>query len=211
MAVSDGDYRIRMAAIGAPGSNNDPDVFSSTQFGKKLLDHPHELPLPSDITLPSTNVRSPCVFVSDDAFRLTKHLLKPFSGRNLTHEEEIFNYRLSRARRIVENCFGILTTRWRVLSHEIEASPKIAAMITTACICLHNWLLSKSSNFYINEVGHTSDEESVVDPLIPLEPPSRPFGRTSDEAKRVRENLKNYFNGVGKVPWQDARVASRNY
>ena len=38
------------------------------------------------------------VRVGDDAFPLRTNLLKPFSRRNLTIEEKIFNYRLSRAR-----------------------------------------------------------------------------------------------------------------
>lgn len=96
MAISDANYRFRVAAIGAPGANNDAGVFASTVFGRKLLDAPHELPLPADKMLPNTQIRSPCVFVGDDAFRLMKHLMKQYTGRDLSHDEEIFNYRLSR-------------------------------------------------------------------------------------------------------------------
>lgn len=56
------------------------------------------------------------VFLGDEAFALNENLMKPFSG---THRkgsaERIFNYRLSRARRVVENVFGICSAVFRVL------------------------------------------------------------------------------------------------
>ena len=49
------------------------------------------------------------VFIADDAMK--SYLLKPFSGRKLEPASRKFNYRSSRARRIVENLFGILANR----------------------------------------------------------------------------------------------------
>jgi hypothetical protein len=44
-------------------------------------------------------------------------LMKAYKNYNspLTQEESIFNYRLSWARRIIENVFGILVSRFRFL------------------------------------------------------------------------------------------------
>lgn len=48
------------------------------------------------------------VFIGDEAFALRTDFLKPYNQKELDYEKRIFNYHLSRARRIIENAFGIL-------------------------------------------------------------------------------------------------------
>ena len=55
------------------------------------------------------------------------------------------NYRLSRARRAVENAFGILVSRFRVSEKPIPLSLKTTEqMVKTAC-AMHNWLQKSAS------------------------------------------------------------------
>ena len=63
------------------------------------------------------------VVVGDDGFPLKKYLMKPYPHQGLSREKRILNYRLSRARRIVENAFGILANRFCVFMTTIHLSP----------------------------------------------------------------------------------------
>ena len=54
----------------------------------------------------------PYVFVGDDAFGLKRHMMKPYPFSHLCESKLVFNYRLSRARRVIENTFGICASRY---------------------------------------------------------------------------------------------------
>jgi hypothetical protein len=61
--------------------------------------------LPEEKSLPGDDVPVPYYIVgdNDNAFVINKRLMNPFAIRNMEHHERIFNYRLSRARRVVQN------------------------------------------------------------------------------------------------------------
>lgn len=66
-------------------------------------------------------------------------------------KKRIFNYRLSRARRVIENAFGILTSRWRIYRKSIIASLQTVDGIVKATVCLHNWLKKGENNVRYSE------------------------------------------------------------
>jgi len=89
-------------------------VFRDSDLSR-LLDSPvNLLNIPPNKPLPKMTEPMPYVILADAAFPLRNNILI-FPLRNLTRSERIFNYRLSRGRRVVENAFGILANRFRVL------------------------------------------------------------------------------------------------
>ena len=137
--------------------------------------------------------------------------MKPFPHRNLNNEERIFNYRLSRARRVVENAFGILANRFRVfLSTVCLPAEKVENIVLSAC-CLHNFLLmrhpipeemvDREDDSHHMVPGNWREEKSCFQDI----PPTQSKNYTTS-AKRQRDILKLYFNHICKVPWQDEMI-----
>nr|XP_054591353.1 uncharacterized protein LOC129155158 [Nothobranchius furzeri] len=211
MAVCDARYRFTLVDIGAFGRDSDAGVFSRSAFGSQLIKGELHLPPPSP--LPGAVVRSPPVFVADEAFPLKVNLMRPYSGTNLTAEQHIYNYRHSRARRVIENAFGILAARWRVFGKAMECSVDTAELITKGCVALHNFLcgtdqLQAETARYISRV----DEGDVLGEwrqVVETDTNLLDTGRlTSERATRhgteVRNSLMNYFQTeAGRVSFQD--------
>ena len=56
---------------------------------------------------------------------------------------DVVNYRLTRARQVVEIAFGILANRFRVLINHVYCVPSNARLIVEAVVILHNYLLNQ--------------------------------------------------------------------
>jgi hypothetical protein len=82
--------------------------------------------------------------------------MKPYSKINLTLKQKIFNYRLSRSRRVSENAFGILAQRFRIFGKPIELKVSIIDLVISSARCLHNWL--RTSSNYIS-MGYVDYED----------------------------------------------------
>ena len=110
--------------------------------------------------------------------------MKPFPSRCLTRPERIFNYRLSRARRTVENAFGILANRFRVFHIAICLQPDNAESAAIAACILYNIIRNrKLANAAIGESENPTTHEYVQglwrsDPVLGQQLPLR-LGRNN--------------------------------
>ena len=139
---------------------------------------------------------------SSDA--LIPWLVKPYSRRQLTREERIANYRISKGRRVVENSFDILVQRFRVLLTTMEQRPKVVRDIVLTCVVLHNILRSHQ--------GAADRPPTPADDIQPQQGDQgeqrhhENFKDPSRETKHQRDLLKDYFNHVGALARQEDRV-----
>ncbi|KAI8432783.1 hypothetical protein MSG28_013742 [Choristoneura fumiferana] len=212
MAIVDANYNFIFADIGCQGRISDGGVFRNTSFYQKLQNN--ELNLPNDQSLPGRQQNMPFVFVADDAFPLQRHIMKPYPGTHARgSEKRIYNYRLSRARRIVENAFGILSAVFRVLRKPMLLQPDKASLIVKTCVYLHNYLMKrKASRKLYNSPGMMDRiEDDVVIPgqwrnmdrlssFLPLPNTGR---RHTLQCENIRKEFSDYFNLTNILPWQN--------
>lgn len=69
-----------------------------------------------------------------------------FVLQNLPAGKEYFNFKLSSARMHVEQAFGLLKNRWRMLFGAVLHNPTILPLVVTAACILHNLLIDQGDN-----------------------------------------------------------------
>lgn len=206
MASVNSNYEFIFVDVGKNGRMSDGGVIEYTDFYNKL--QKSELYLPNNSgTVKNLNF----VFLGDEAFSLHGHFLKPFAQRDLNYEKRIFNYRLSRARSVSENCFGQITARFRILHTGIHMAPTKIIYIVLAICTLHNFLLKLKTSYATASTFDRYNSDSYdfqhgewrnkgVE-LTNLQ--SATIKNVTTETKANREAYMNYFNNEGRVDWQD--------
>lgn len=151
MAVASFDYKFQWINVGAKGSASDGGVYRTTDFYRNIHDVNNPLNIPESRALPDRTIPIPMCIIGDDAFPVSERLMKPIAGNRLSRIDKICNYRLSRARRVIENCFGISSAKFRILRKPIEHNVENTTRIVSAVCLLHNFLIDESKNTYLDE------------------------------------------------------------
>lgn len=213
MGIANADYKLIYIDVGRNGKFSDGGVFNRCTFGQAM--DSNQLRLPQPKPLPGRQTPVPHVLVADDAFALRQNLMKPYPQRGLSMVQRVFNYRLSRARRIIENVFGIMSARFRVFQRPIHLDAIKTKKVVLACCVLHNLLLTTNRNKYAPAAAFDQyDENGCI--TVPSEwrtnanentmyPLEAARGR-SDDAKEIQKEFAAYFVDEGDVEWQYARI-----
>ncbi|XP_070185252.1 putative nuclease HARBI1 [Littorina saxatilis] len=215
LALVDADYNFIWVDVGAMGHMSDAQIYSNASEVKECFeDGTINLPPPQPMTNDDRPI--PYFMLADDAFALRTYLMKPYSKRGMTDAELITNYRISRGRRVVENAFGILASRWQVLHTTLQQHPKVATSVVEAAVCLHNLMRMRYPRLQNAELDIEDAAHNIVPGDWRRRAPMhglyrvRGANQASTEAKRQREYLRLYFNSpAGAVPWQQDMIRVR--
>ena len=206
LAIVNANYEFIFLDIGKNGRNSDGGVIDQTEFARRLKNGTLNLP-----SREQTVEGMSFVFIADEAFALGEHLMKPYPQRNLTPDQRIYNYRLSRARRVVENAFGIMANRFRIFLTSINLALYKVDNVVLCCCILHNFLRRNAQNYVLQQLD--------TDPAMPgtsgeAQPPDQVESMTSMEvgrsalashrARQIRQEYLDYFVGRGAVSWQQS-------
>lgn len=135
-AVVDHEYLFRDICVGWPESVHDARVFVNSQIYKTITE---DCILESEPCRTILGEQIPLCIVGDSAYPIQTWLMKPFAhNTSLTAQQKCFNYRLSRARIVVENAFGRLKARWRRLLKRNDMAVEHIPTVISACCILHN-------------------------------------------------------------------------
>ncbi|XP_031327530.1 uncharacterized protein LOC116158823 [Photinus pyralis] len=192
MALVNSKKQFIMIDVGANGRISDGGVLFYTKFWE--LYQRSDLNIPDPAPLPNIEEPFPYVFISDEAFALGKHLMKPYPQNACNNERKTFNYRLSRARSVVEGAFGILRSKFGIFHKAICFEPKKAATIVAASCYLHNYLMKTQPRLYLASNWRITNADNTA--LRDLEPAS--IRNSTSDAKTIREKFCHYFNNEGK-------------
>jgi hypothetical protein len=160
IALVDQRKRFLDVEIGWPGSVADSRVFENSYLSRHYEAALAELgttPLATGDDGAEENI--PAFILGDSAYKNSRHLVTTFKVTECDADDSVnhLNSRLSKARYIVENTFGLLKGRFQVYEKPLRCAiryvPFAVHLIASTCV-LHNFLLDADDHF--------EDEEALM-------------------------------------------------
>jgi hypothetical protein len=185
LALVDASYKFTVFDMGSYGRNSHGGIFAHSKLREYLETY---LGIPEDKKLPGTSCLAPHVIVGDEAFPLKTYLMRPYPGSQSKRgtETSIFNYQLSRARRVAENVFGILSQKFQICQRTLQSLPENTDNFIFATCILHNYL--RGQGLGLSDVGSSANVRSNLTKI-----PNQ-GGIVHQSAFEVRDKFKQFFN-----------------
>uniref|UniRef100_A0A8C3T2E5 DDE Tnp4 domain-containing protein n=1 Tax=Chelydra serpentina TaxID=8475 RepID=A0A8C3T2E5_CHESE len=182
-ALVDHKGRFTNINVGWLGKVHDARVFRNSGLFRRLQEGIYF----PDQKITVGDVEMPIVILGDPAYPLMPWLMKPYTGA-LDISKELFNYRLSKCRMVVECAFGRLKGRWRSLLTRSDLSETNIPIVIAACFVLHNLCESKGETFM---AGWEVEANRLAAAYAQLD--TRAIRRAQQDALCIREALKTSF------------------
>ncbi len=190
LALADADYKFIYCDVGYAGASNDSGIWNASELHQALVEGRLSLPsVPEGDDLPVQYH-----LIGDDAFGMNDRMMKPYPQTGLSNSMRMFNYRFSRARRVVESTFGIMANRFRILRVPILQNYDNARKTVQACTVLHNMLMEREGSSY----GDVTAKEMGLMPALE----HQDGVHNTETARAQRDTLAEFFMTNGAVDFQ---------
>ncbi len=134
-------------SVAAPGATNDIVAFQNS----KLDIAAHNLP-PGNF------------LIGDNAYVCDEHILTPFSGTQKdVQKNDAYNFYLSQLRIKIEQTFGFMTNKWRILKKPIQTMLSGTGLVLLTITRLHNYCINQGEEVKENN-SSPPDGESAFFP-----------------------------------------------
>ena len=145
-AACDHKCRFVYVCVAAPGGVNDISAFRKTKLPQMIRNLP------------------PGKFVAgDNAYVCSEHLLTPFSRDERSEaRKDAYNFYLSQLRIRIEQAFGFMTTKWRILKRPLQVDLKRVGYIFLCIARLHNFCINEGC-----DVEGTNDRDAEGATFVP--------------------------------------------
>ncbi|XP_061400878.1 putative nuclease HARBI1 [Musca vetustissima] len=172
--IVDSNMRFIDVFAGYPGRCHDASVWNNSPIRKAIINN-------------EIRILPECHLLGDGAYPLETFLMTPYKDNGyLTREQKRFNYVLSSTRVFVEQAFGILKKKFRILNYIEIQNVALAKQIIMACCVLHNIIIENEKT---TEEAVEFVEQSDNGSFCPLAEIQRATASQRDEAKRKRIEL----------------------
>lgn len=186
-------------------------MFANSSIKSRLEANTLNVPEPSAVG----QYKLPFVLLGDDAYPLSPYLMRSYArSSQLDLRKKIYNYRHSRARRVVESAFGILAARWRIFRRPINTYVLKAEKMVLATICLHNYIISKELEKRPQERRYLMyNDNDRQQTSLGMRNMSNNMNNliSNNLSNEYRERFANYFVNEGAVEWQWEKAATNEF
>lgn len=164
MCACNFDMMFTFVYAGWEGTANDARVFLDALTRPEV-----NFPWPSEGKYYVVDSGYPCISGFLPPYRGERYHLQEYRGRRNQpiRYKELFNYRHSSLRNIIERCFGVLKTRFPILRMMPCYKPSRQPSIVVACCTLHNWIRLSTRNdqlfreYEVEDLSIEGEEEST--------------------------------------------------